>query len=66
MTFDEILPFLKDGKTIRRKKTNSFLVILISNKRIVSRHTSENNCNKYGFYNLRYEDIVADDWEICF
>ena len=64
MRFEEILPYLRNGKTIKRKKLNSDLVILISDKRIVSRHLDSNNCNKYSFYNLRFEDITADDWEI--
>ena len=64
MKFEEVLPLLRQGKIAKRNKPNSELHIAFSNQRILSKSIQPDKPTKFGFYNLRFEDIEADDWEV--
>lgn len=65
MKFEDILPLLRDGKIAKRKKYTTDLYIIFKGKRILSKSVRENELDRYSFYNLRYDDIQAEDWEVC-
>ena len=69
MTFEEVLPALKEGKKIRRKDIvweNNYGFIFIKNSKIIFIKGSE--IIFHSFDNKKYvldeEDLNADDWEI--
>jgi len=64
MKFEDVLPLLRQGKIAKRNKMNSELHIAFSNSRIISKSIQEDKPAKFGFYNLRYDDLMAEDWEI--
>ena len=65
MKFEDILPLLRQGKIAKRKKFTTDLYIIFKGKRILSKSVRESDIAKYSFYNLRYDDIEAQDWEVC-
>jgi hypothetical protein len=64
MKFEDILPQLRQGKIVKRKKLSAELHIIFKGSRILSKSVRESEMTKYSFYNLRYDDIEAEDWEI--
>jgi hypothetical protein len=61
--FEEILPYLRAGNVVKRKKENSELYIIFKSNRIFCKSVSKNQITNYGFYSLRFDDIEAEDWE---
>ena len=53
MTFDKILPFIKQGKRVARRKWGAFSIKSNGDKFEV---------DEYTFKNLAHDDIFADDW----
>lgn len=58
------MPLLRQGKIAKRKKFTTELHIIFKGSRILSKSVRESEMTKYSFYNLRYDDIEAEDWEI--
>lgn len=63
MKFEDILPYLRQGKVAKRSKPNSDLYIIFVSNRILCKNVSVNKATNYGFYSLRLDDIEAEDWE---
>lgn len=55
MTFDKILPFIKQGDRVARKKWGTLSIKSNGDKFEI---------DEYTFKILTHDDIFADDWEV--
>lgn len=53
MTFDKILPFLKEGKKVQREQWGGFPIKSDGRHFVI---------DEYMFKNITHDDIFADDW----
>ena len=62
MTFEEVLPFLKQGKRIRRADWTKGYHMAIINGIVTEFDPTEDG---YCYSDLNTDDLLAEDWEVC-
>ena len=70
MKLEQVLPILRDGKTITRTKPygkdSTILFVKIENARLKFKIIfSTGDVVNWAYYTFKTEDVMADNWEIA-
>ncbi len=72
MKLEQVLPLLRDGKTITRKKAlnnsdkSTVLFLKIEKSKLKFQIVwSDSEVVGWGHYTLKTEDILSEDWEVA-